>query len=448
MPHLTTDTGDPFTASELDAALSRLGVAVSAGLAVAVSGGADSMALVHLAARCRPVVALTVDHGLRPASASEAAFVARLLGQAGIAHHRLAWQGVKPATGVQAAARAARYGLMAAWCRDNGIDTLATAHHREDQAETVLLRLARGSGLTGLAAMRGRTLVPGCRETALVRPLLDQPKSRLTAFLKAENIDWIEDPSNEDPSYTRVQARRLLKAPPLEGLTPARLADTARRLARARDALDHYVDQWGRQYIVCAAEGFASLDRAGLALAPDEVILRALAATVKWVSGKGMGTQGGAGGVYGPRGDRLEDLLLALRDPAFRGATLAGTRFLIRRGSLFIVRELAAMPSTTLTPGQTLLYDGRFRVHMPDVMPSSSAFVAAPLGTAGWNSLPAPSVAVCRDKLPHDVAVVLPAVFSGDRLVSIPHWPDLIPGSVSAPAIRIAPAGPPPFSGA
>ena len=185
--------------------------------ALAVSGGPDSMALMHLAVRWlnlkgrKPasIAVLTVDHGLRPEAAEEAAFVATRAAGLGFAHATLAWAGQKPKTGIQAAAREARYGLMTAYCREHGIGCLVTAHTEDDQAETFLMRLRRGSGLDGLAAMAAVSDRGG---VTIVRPLLGLSKARLTAYLRSLGVPFASDPSNSNASFERVRLRHAMKA--------------------------------------------------------------------------------------------------------------------------------------------------------------------------------------------------------------------------------------------
>jgi tRNA(Ile)-lysidine synthase len=198
-------------------------------LAVAVSGGPDSLALVLLAARWakhngHTVSALTVDHGLRPESAAEARQVADWLAGRELAHAVLRWRGAKPATAVQATARAARYRLLVGWCRRNRVADLLVGHQLEDQAETLLMRLARGTGLDGLAAMTPASRLDGVR---LVRPLLAVPKARLRATLEAVDQPWIEDPSNLDPEFLRTRAGQALALLAPDRLLPDRLGVTA-----------------------------------------------------------------------------------------------------------------------------------------------------------------------------------------------------------------------------
>ena len=216
-------------------------------LVLAVSGGPDSTALMVLAARWRAalkhgprLLAVTVDHALRAGSDREARSVKALARRLAIPHRTMRWSGAKPATGLQEAARAVRYDLLASAARSIGAAHILTAHTREDQAETVLLRMARGSGLTGLAAMARQTPLVGPEGAALllVRPLLDLPKARLVATLEAASIAFSEDPSNRDPRFTRARLRELMPMLAEEGLDARRLALMAQRVRRAESALE------------------------------------------------------------------------------------------------------------------------------------------------------------------------------------------------------------------
>lgn len=216
-------------------------------LVLAVSGGPDSTALLVLAARWRAalahgpkLVAVTVDHGLRAGSVAEAETVRALAEALGVEHRTLHWSGEKPATGLQAAARHARYGLLAAASREAGASHVLTAHTLDDQAETVLFRLARGSGLTGLAGMERRAPLPlsGAHDIVLVRPFLALRKARLVATLEAAGIPYAQDPSNGDPRFTRARLRRMMPAMAAEGLDADRISLLARRAARAEAAIE------------------------------------------------------------------------------------------------------------------------------------------------------------------------------------------------------------------
>jgi tRNA(Ile)-lysidine synthase len=303
-------------------------------LVLAVSGGPESTALLFLAARWRAglrdgpdLFAVTVDHGLRPESRREAAAVKRLAASLGVAHRTMRWMGAKPKTGLQEGARKARYRLLAAAAARAKARHVLTAHTLDDQAETVLFRLARGSGLAGLAAMARISPLPAFSsflsglprqsighprmltrgmdakrgparkekkgEMVVVRPFLDIPKARLIATLEAAKIPFAEDPSNRDPRFARVRLRAVMPALAAEGLTSARLAQLANRVRRANEAVEAAVD-----HLACAlAPALASSDRrAGepitlvaseWAKAPTEIRLRLLGRLVAMTGEEG-----------------------------------------------------------------------------------------------------------------------------------------------------------------
>ena len=220
------------------------------GLVIAVSGGPDSTALLVLAARWRKrqkrppkLLAVTVDHGLRKEAAAEAVAVKRLARKLGVPHRILRWRGKKPKTGLPEAARAARYGLLAAAAMRAGYGHVLTAHTLDDQAETVLFRLARGSGLVGLAGMAPAVPlpIPGGSAIFLVRPFLHVPKSRLIATLEAARIAYSEDPTNRDPHFTRARLRALMPVLAREGLDARGLARLALRVRRVEATIEFAV---------------------------------------------------------------------------------------------------------------------------------------------------------------------------------------------------------------
>jgi len=326
-------------------------------VAVAVSGGADSMALLLLtaawaAARRGRVAALTVDHGLRPESALEAGQVARWAEGRGIAHRTLPWAGLKPSRNIEAAARAARYRLLEEWCAGAGIFHLLVAHHEDDQAETFLLRLARGSGLDGLAAIAPLVERPGCR---LLRPLLSLQKARLVATLEAHGQAWLEDGSNRSDRFARVRLRAARALLAREGLGAARLAATARRLARARQALELPLARLLAEAAIPDPAGFIRLDPGPLLRAAPELALRALAAVLMAVGGAD----------YPPRLERLERLAAEITGGLQRGRTLGGCRIVPDHGAFVVCREAGAMAAAVAArPGSTISWDGRFRLSL------------------------------------------------------------------------------------
>jgi tRNA(Ile)-lysidine synthase len=210
-------------------------------IVLAVSGGPDSIALMWLAARWRRalkrgprLIAVTVDHGLRTAAAAEARDVKRLARSLDLQHRTVRWSGTKPRTGLPAAARSARYRLLAQAARANGATHILTAHTRDDQAETLLMRIMRGSGVAGLAAMARESDRDGVR---LARPFLNVSKSQLIATLRKAKVSFADDPTNRDTSFTRPRLRMLMPALAAEGGDTRNLARLASRLAPANQAV-------------------------------------------------------------------------------------------------------------------------------------------------------------------------------------------------------------------
>ena len=277
-------------------------------VALALSGGPDSLALLLLASAARPgrVCAATVDHRLRPEAAAEAAMVAGVCRRLGVPHTTLPVHVADDRRGIQAAARDARYAALAAWAAARGASALATAHHLDDQAETMLMRLARGAGIAGLSGIRRARTLEGALGITLVRPLLGWRKVELEAIAAAAGLTPADDPSNRDPRFDRTRARALLKG---GWPAPERLAAVAQRLGEAEEALAWSAAALATERLILAGEA-ASIDVAGLPREHRRRLLCAglarLAPTATW------------------RGDEVDRLLHAL--DAGRVATLAGLR--------------------------------------------------------------------------------------------------------------------------
>lgn len=378
-------------------------------LAVGCSGGADSLALTTLLAdwietRGGKLTALIVDHGLRPEAAAEAAQVRRQLRKAGIAAVVLAGSVPRPRRDVQNAARDLRYGLMSDWCRSRRVLHLLLAHHMDDQAETILLRLGRGSGVDGLAAMAPVTERPDVR---LLRPLLSVSKSRLLATCRRRRIEPVVDPSNADPAYARVRMRRLMPELAREGMSAARLSSTAARMARARAALERAATELLGETAALFPAGYCRLDRTRFAMAPDEVALRALARLFACLSGAD----------YAPRLESLERLWQALRQDAIgRGRTLAGVRILEQGDAWLVLREQSAMQPAVRLDGP-VVWDGRFLASGG----AGRAYSLGALGQEGLTALRKAGLDDAAEAVPRVVRPTLPALWSRRRLVSVPH---------------------------
>ena len=260
---------------------------------------------------------LIVDHGLRPEAHTEATKVAASARKLGLKATVLRWTGRKPRSNIEEAARTARYRLLGAWCEAHSVSNLFAAHTADDQAETFLLRLGRGSGVDGLSAMRARAPLPLAEfgTVQLLRPLLDVSRAELRAHLVALGAKWIEDPMNDEDRFARVKIRKALPALDAAGLSVSRITQAAGHLARAREALDAAAQDFVTRH-ARAEPGRALLDGARLAEVPREIALRALVAI--------LGNVGGA--VYRPRFERSEALLDAILSGSFAARTLGGCR--------------------------------------------------------------------------------------------------------------------------
>lgn len=388
----------PLSAAEFTDLMAALGPwPARPSLAVAVSGGPDSLALTLLLAawtwrRGGRLLALTVDHGLRPGSAREARQVGRWLAARGIRHRILTWRGQPPAAGpIQAAARDARYRLLAAACRRAGILQLCLAHQREDQAETLLLRLAAGSGLAGLAGMAA---IRPTAELLLLRPLLGVPRRRLTATLAAADQPWLEDPSNQDPRYQRVALRRLAPALAADGLDAESLGMLAQTLGRLRAWTEACAATLLAAAMAWHPAGFAWLNPSHFVAAPPPVARLALAELLRALGG-GRHAAGTA---------ELERALAQLAAGESRGFTLAGVRLVRRREGWLAVREAR--------DGEALAWASwRLRPALPP------GWRLEALGRQGWQALAAE---LAPAPLPGPALWSLPALVDAEGLHSVP----------------------------
>lgn len=339
-------------------------------LAVACSGGPDSMALTLLTAvwaakTGTDLVALTVDHGLRTESAAEAQKVSKWLKQKKIQHVILRWEGKKPKANLQEAARRARYELMAEYCRAEGIRDLLVAHTRDDQAETFLLRLARGSGVDGLSCMQPVAELFGL---TLHRPLLGTGRTQLLAYLKKQKQSFITDPSNSNEKFDRVKMRKALPELAKLGLTVERLASTASTMTRARAALEEATAKVMAASCAFFPEAYAMLQPFD---APEEIELRVFAALVMVIGGHEVRP-------------RLEDIIRlsdAVRSETFSGATLGGCQFIPKPDGLLICREPSAVAKPVAAGSGE--WDGRFNI----TCNAGKGWTIGALTQAGWLAL-------------------------------------------------------------
>ncbi len=332
-------------------------VAEESDVGVAVSGGQDSLALLLLVHAWRSRVGrgpeihvYTVDHGLRAESGEEIRFVRSVAQQLGLELKVLLWQGEKPKTGIQAAARAARYRLMGAAMKEDGAAILLTGHHRKDQAETVLMRLAHGSGLKGLAGMR---TLSGIDDIKLFRPLLEMEPEFLGQLVAESGLSPVQDPSNDDERFERVRWRRQLAVLAGLGLDGAALSRFARRAGRADLALAEYAGLQFDRLVSRDTFGALHVDFAALKSQPEEIIIRLIERMVEQVSGKHLELA------------QLERVQTELKGPRFRSQTHKGCVLSRQKDELLVYREPARVCGhpVRLDPGNTIVWDQRFEIH-------------------------------------------------------------------------------------
>ncbi|WP_347267454.1 tRNA lysidine(34) synthetase TilS [Paracoccus sp. (in: a-proteobacteria)] len=393
---------DPV-AARVHAALADLAGDLPA-LGIALSGGGDSTALMHLAhgwGRAR-LLAATVDHRLRPESGAEAAQAGAAARALGIAHEVLPWTGARRGN-LMAAAREARLHLLSDWARRQGLRAVLLGHTLDDQAETLLMRLGRGAGVDGLAGMAPRRAALGID---WLRPMLAVGRAELRLWLGARGIAWAEDPSNLDPGYERVRIRQALA---LLELPLPQLAQTAENLGMARAALQEFAARTA-EGAECRA-GSLALPLAAFRAAPQEIGHRLLTAGIRHVSGA----------PHGPR-----------RSPALRArAALAGAArltlegvILNARGSwLRLIREPAAALRSPPASGPGAVWDRRWRIDGLAPGQELRALGHAPLTDLPWREA----------GLDRDEAAASPGVWQGGRLIAAPL---LVPGALRAVPLR------------
>jgi tRNA(Ile)-lysidine synthase len=320
-------------------------------LVLAVSGGPDSTALMWLAARWRDglkrrpkLVAVTIDHGLRSESAREALAVKKLAKKLKVEHQTICWMGRKPRSRIQEAARNARYRLLAQAAHRVGAEYILTAHTLDDQAETVLFRLARGSGLAGLRGIaqgsRLSSSFAGKRKLYIARPMLRVAKSRLIATLAAASVPFADDPSNRDPRFTRPRLRELMPALAAEGLTAQRLALLAERVTRAESVL---YDMLNEALMRLAPgpwldQGPIAVNLAAFADLSEEIALRLLGRIIEWVGNEGPVELGKLEALCAALELPVLDALLTPRGSGRFRRTLAGAMITLSGGMLTIER--------------------------------------------------------------------------------------------------------------
>lgn len=375
---------------------------------VAVSGGGDSVASLVLAVEvlgAAAVQAVTVDHGLRAASADEAAQVAALCARLGVVHQVLNWSGPQGGN-LQQAARQARLDLIGSWAQGR-VGAVILGHTKDDQAETVLMRLARGSGVDGLSGMAEARQAAGI---LWLRPFLGITRAQLREVLQARGIAWVEDPSNTDMRFQRVRARAALQALAPLGIDADGVVNTATRMRRARVALERMTAQALHQYLREDMAGTALLEKAVLDLDP-EIRDRVIAHLLMQLSGT-------------PQRPRLDALHRLLADHG----TLMGCVLVDEGPHLRLYREAKAVAE--LETPITELWDGRWRATAPNAATALGGEVIRALGDQGLAHLSAQAKAGLHrhwreTSLSHAILSATPAIWRNGLLIAAPlaFWP-------------------------
>ncbi|WP_425083878.1 tRNA lysidine(34) synthetase TilS [Ruegeria profundi] len=368
-------------------------------MGIAVSGGGDSVALMHLLHRIASdegvaLFAATVDHGLRAESADEARMVAKQAAALGIPHEILSWQGWDGAGNLQDQARQARYALLTEWAKRNDISAITLGHTADDQAETLLMRLARSAGVTGLSGMPSSRTHDGID---LLRPMLGITRDRLRAYLTEIGAQWVEDPSNQDTRFDRIKARQAVSDLEPLGISAETLTRVADNLTQAREALERYA-QDSAQGVATVDAGSVVLDRDCFAALPEEIRRRVLVGAVSWIAGPG----------YPPRQSTVDQALQAILNGG--PAAIGGCLLFSKAEKQWICREFNAVDG--LTAKITATWDARWVLSGPDI---PGAEIRA-LGENGLQMLP-DWRATGRPRLALQAS---PAVWRGDILEAAP----------------------------
>lgn len=388
-------------------------------LALAVSGGSDSMAMALLVAQYAKeygveVIAITVDHKLRAESASEAKLVGEWLKKRDIEHHILCWQADKKSSNIQAQARKARYKMMADFCVHKDIKLLIVAHTSEDQAETVLMRMMRGSGVDGLAGMADTSEVFGIK---VIRPLLKFNRDELQKYLQDSKQEWIDDPSNENSKFKRVEIRKFIKSSDEPVLLVQRLVQTANHMARAKDYIETVMRERLAGVVTFHEAGFYTIDVVQFKKLHQEERLRSLASALQHVGGQD----------YRPRFEKLNNLHdNILNGNIVSGCTLWGCEIAYSKKKnaehiIYIYREISLVADDVkVSSNEKIIWDERFICDVGNVKIANLRVGA--LGAIGYKDISNDIKNNLNAKiLPKKIIYTLPAFKALEKVLAVPH---------------------------
>ncbi|UWI83268.1 tRNA lysidine(34) synthetase TilS [Wolbachia endosymbiont of Howardula sp.] len=383
-------------------------------LAVAVSGGIDSVVLLHLITnwtkKCHyplPIV-LTVNHGIRLESSQDAQFIIHYAKEFGVQKALiLEWQGQNIKNNIQAQARDARYQLLIGWCKNNNIKQLFIAHHKDDQAETFLLRLERGSGLDGLSSMNYKSL---CNGIYIIRPLLDFSRNNIEEYALYYNLKWREDKSNLDVKYKRTLYRKLLHISSNQKMLTDRICLTALHARRAIKALKYYLNIEFNKHVLLHDLGYIAIKLSAFDQLPEEMSLRILVYSIMIIGNA----------LYKPRFDSINKIFSKiLQKDSNLTCTLSGCKIKKYREYILILREISKIKSIVLTVPVTesVIWDNRFQCSILGNI-SECSVTLAPLGQI-TRTLPK----YLRESYDchHEVIFTLPVVMLDTKIIAYPQ---------------------------
>ena len=384
-------------------------------IAIAVSGGADSLALLLIINKIAKfqIVALTVDHGLRKESEIETQKVAKLASKYSIEHHVLRWESENVHSNIQSKARDARYELMEQFCQKNNIKDLLVAHNLEDQAETLLIRIMRGSGVDGLSCMSQNTKRGNIN---IIRPLLEVSKDELKKFLNNQRQEWIEDPSNKNDKFLRVNIRNFINNSSEPKLLVQRLANTAINMQRSRSYIESKIEEDLKNTVTFRPEGYCLINKEHFKNLHEEAAFRILSKTIKNVSGQ----------YYKARFEKITNLYeKILNDKISKSVTLNGCEIYDSKSDeskIIISRELSAIEERKdLKVGDKVVWDNRFLCELKNLTESDNFYIDR-LTDSGLKYLNEDYNSLRNIDLPKKIIYSLPALKKGNgEVISIPH---------------------------
>ena len=407
---------EPILSIEFDSLIKDEKIREARCCCVGVSGGADSLALVWLLKnwcenRRFSLFAIIVNHNLRESSSGEATKVSEWLSNWNVRHAVLKREGLPISTGIQSSAREVRYKLMLDWCSKNSFTDLFIAHHQDDQAETFLMRLVRGSSIEGLACMREVSTRRGVR---IVRPLLTVPKERLKQTLISIGQTWIEDPSNSDLRFMRTRLRKIRSNLEHRKVTNARLSKLAQSFSILRKMLELCCHNFIENYVKIYPEGWARLDTEPLKPLPSILVEKILTYILNVIGGK----------PYPPRLDSLGRLINNLHQVK-EGGSFTLSNCVVRKEGKYLIffREERHPVSTISLNRQTSIiwrniFNCSFIYHNKNI---SDELFLAPLGEVGWSQVIKKKPELRELAIPYEVKKTMPALFDNRGVLEVPH---------------------------